>query len=103
MGKLLVSEGILVDSEALLEGVLSESNVLLGGAGSFNSALVYKAVGLTLPFQEAVGLILGPAVAALSSINSSQYLLTLARNEASHITHYRHITVTDKLFPLKYL
>ena len=66
MGKLLVVEGLLVAGEPLLEGVGSEPDVLLGGASSFYSALINKAVGLTLPFQGAVGLVLGPAVAAPS-------------------------------------
>ena len=64
MGKLLVIEGLLVAGEPLLEGVGSESDVLLGGTCSFNSALINKAVRLTLPFQGTVGLFLGPAVAA---------------------------------------
>ena len=94
MGKLLVIEGLLVAGEPLLEGVGSEPDVLLGGACSFNSALVNKAVGLTLPFQGAVSLVLGPAVAALNlqASRGSKYLLIVARNEASHI---RHTTVAD--------
>ena len=66
MGKLLVIEGLLVAGEPLLEGVGSESDVLLGGTCSLNSALINKAVRLTLPFQWTVCLALGPAVAALS-------------------------------------
>ena len=49
---------------------------------------------MTLPFQGAVGLVLGPAVAALNlqASRGSKYLLIVARNEASHI---RHATVAN--------
>ena len=66
MGKLLVIEGLLVAGEPLLEDVGSESDVLLGSTCSFDSALINKAARLTLPFQGTVGLVLGPAVAALN-------------------------------------
>ena len=115
--ELLVIEGLLVAGEPLLEGcfsffkVSSESVVLLGSACSFNSALVNKTVGLTLPFQGAVSFVLGPAVAALNlqASRGSKYLLQelLGYVDADLVVSWRgepgHISLPDPLLSCRLL